>query len=179
MNFLDNVKQNVVNSAKNVSNTIFNTSPEQRELAGLRVQLEGVVRILEAYYTQIGERYVDYVSTSPTDRFDVDDILEQIKTQGEIKAGIELKIQEKEEQIRAAEIERVKAKAQEEFDKEQAKLDHALKVDVITIDEYNEKLAVAQKKLDNFDVLRKLQLQYEMQIITKEEYQEKVKDILG
>ena len=37
------------------------------------------------------------------------------------------------------------------------------------------KLAAAKRKLENYDELRKVKLQYEMDIITKEEYDEKVK----
>ena len=42
----------------------------------------------------------------------------------------------------------------------------------------DEKLAKAMKKLENFDILKKIQMQYEMEIITREEYEEKVKNIL-
>ena len=41
-----------------------------------------------------------------------------------------------------------------------------------------EKLAKARRKFDNFEALKKLQLQFEMDIITREEYEEKVRSIL-
>jgi len=49
---------------------------------------------------------------------------------------------------------------------------------VISFDEYEEKLAKAQRKFDNFETLKKIQMQYEMDIITKEEYEDKVRNVL-
>ena len=69
-------------------------------------------------------------------------------------------------------------KAQEHFDNEKKKLDKARELDVISEEEYDEKLAKAMKKLENFDILKKIQMQYEMEIITREEYEGKVKNIL-
>lgn len=176
-----NVGHNVVNSAKNVGSSIFNTSPEQRELAGLKVQLEAVSKKLEGYYAQIGKKYVEYIEniTVTDEPFAVEDILDLMKAEVELKAELENKISEKEKQFRNAEVERARVKAQEEFDREQAKLESALKMEIITVVEFDEKLAVAQKKLDNFDALRKLEIQYNMQIISKDEYDAKVKDILS
>ena len=57
-------------------------------------------------------------------------------------------------------------------------MDKARDLDVISEDEYDDKLAQARKKLENFETLKKIQMQYEMDIITKEEYEEKVKNIL-
>ena len=44
--------------------------------------------------------------------------------------------------------------------------------------QYAEKMEKAQKKYDNFEILKKIQMQYEMDIITNEEYEEKVREVL-
>lgn len=174
-----NVGENVVNSAKNVGGYIKNTTAEQRELAGLKIQLDTVTKKLDTYYAEIGKKYVEYVENfSAEESFNVDDILEQMKPDLELKAETEGKLAEKEQAARDAETERAKARAQEKFDREKRKLEEALRLDIITVDEYNDKLDLAQKKLDNFDILRKIDLQYDMQIITKEEYEAKVNEIL-
>lgn len=179
MDFFDKAQQVARNVVSTVENKI-NGTPDQRELAGLKVQLETVNKKLNSYYAQIGKKYVDYITNCQTEEtFNVDEILELMKTEAQLKAEIELRIAEKEKQMKAAVVESARIKAQEEFNKEQAKLDAALKMDVITIEEYTLKLAAAQKKLDNFDILRKLEIQYNMQIITKEEYEAKVKEIIG
>ena len=52
-------------------------------------------------------------------------------------------------------MERERKKAQEHFDSEKKKLDKARELDVISEEEYDEKLAKAMKKLENFDILKK------------------------
>lgn len=69
---------------------------------------------------------------------------------------------------------REKAKVQEEFEEEKTKLDRALAMDVITQDEYNFKLSIAKKKVDNFDEIRRIEQQFDMGIITKEEKNSKI-----
>lgn len=176
---VQNVGENVVNSAKSVGNTIFSTLPEQKDLAGLKIQLNTVTNSLEAYYAQIGRRYMEYIKEYRTEAFDVNDILNEMSEKLKTKAELESEIEEKELEIKNAVLNREKQKAQEEFDRCKAKLENALTMGIITVDEYQEKLAKAQKKLDNFDILRKIELQYKMQIITKQEYEEKIKNVLG
>ncbi len=171
------VGENVVNSAKTVSYKL-NASPEQRELAGLKIQLSNVTKKLDTYYTEIGKKYVAYVNDNSTGTFTVEDIIEKMTPELELVAELEEKIQQKQQEIKDNELERARQKAQDEFDREKEKLETALTIDIITVEEYTEKLETAKKKLDNFDALRKLELQYKMQIITKEEYDAKVSAIL-
>ena len=63
---------------------------------------------------------------------------------------------------------------QREFDAEKSKLDKALKMDVISQEEYNEKLSKESLKLENFDQIRKVKKQYEMDLISKEEMTSKL-----
>ncbi|WP_462165343.1 hypothetical protein [Pseudoalteromonas sp. GB43] len=49
-----------------------------------------------------------------------------------------------------------------------------MKLDVLTEKEMQDKLARAQLKLDNFDNIRKVKKQYDMQLISKEELNEKL-----
>ena len=98
-----------------------------------------------------------------------------------ITANVHLRKKELEEQL--VELEkrmkqnaalREKAKVQEEFEEEKTKLDRALAMDVITQDEYNFKLSIAKKKVDNFDEIRRIEQQFDMGIITKEEKNSKI-----
>ena len=134
---------------------------------------------LETYYAAIGKRYVEYVENLTTDTtFDVSDILESMKEDLDRKAKAEAAIAEKERSLKDAEAAKAKSMAQEKFDREKKKRERALAMDIITVDEYNEKLAAAQKKLDNYEILKRYEMQLAMQIITKEEYDEKVNEIL-
>ena len=170
------VGDNVFNSVKSMGNTIYTSTKEQSELAGLRVQAAVVKKRLSSYYTEIGERYVDYINKCDTEcSFNVDDIMEQVQSEIDELTDIQVQIAEREEQIKKSNLEREKKKAEEEFENVKNKLDKALELDIISEKEYKKKMSVAQNKLDNFDELRKVRLQYEMDIITKEEYDEKVK----
>ncbi len=180
---LNNVAQNMgeeaANAVKTVGDYIKTTNGDQRDMAGLKVQLDMINKKLEVYYAAIGKRYVEYVENVTTDStFDVSDILENMKEDYERKAKTEAAIAEKEQALKDAEAAKAQARAQEKFEREKKKLENALAMDVITVDEYNEKLALAQKKLDNYEILKRYEMQYNMQIITKEEYDEKVNEIL-
>ena len=90
-----------------------------------------------------------------------------------------MQIAEKEAQIKQNNEEKAQKKAREEFDAKKAKLDKAAEMEIISEEEYQEKLAAAQKKFDNYEILRKIDMQLEMGIISKEEHAEKVKNILS
>lgn len=166
--------------AKSVGTSIYSSTKEQSELAGLRVQAAVVEKQLDAYYMEIGKKYMDYVQKCETDTvFDVKDIMDQMQPDLEKLADIKLQISEKEEEIKKNNQERDKKKAVEEFETVKKKLDKALEMEIITELEYSIKLDAAQKKLDNYDELRKIELQYQMDIITKSEYDEKIKSLIG
>ena len=171
--------ESVANSAKSVGTSIYSTTRGQSELAGLNVQLNAIEKKLEADYAAIGRKYVAYMEKCETDStFEVTDILEKMKPELEKKAEVQSQIEAKQQEIKAHNEERAKKKAQDEFDAEKKKLDKAMELEIITDEEYDAKLAVAQKKLDNYDLLRKVDMQYEMEIITKEEYENTKKEIL-
>lgn len=158
---------------------IGNVTKEQTELANLKIQKAAIEKKLESQYAEIGKRYVTYVADSfRTTPFDVSDILDTINPELEKISEIAEQISQKERQVRQHSIEKDRKKAQEQFDNEKRKLDKARDLDVISDDEYMEKLDKAQKKFDNFETLKKIQMQYEMDIITKEEYEEKVRNVL-
>lgn len=171
-----NVGDNVISSVKSVSSNIYSSTKEQSELAGLRVQGAVIKKRLSSYYTEIGERYVDYVTKgSAENAFNVDDIMEKVQSELDELTDIQILIAEKEDMIKKNNLEKEKKKAEDEYEAVKSRLDKALELDIISQREYENKLAAAQRKLENYDELRKVKLQYEMDIITREEYDEKVK----
>ena len=158
---------------------IGNVTKEQTELANLRIQKAAVEKKLESQYAEIGKRYVAYIADSfRTAPFDVSDILDVINPDLEKVAEIAEQIAQKDQQVRQHSLEKDRKKALDQFESEKRKLDKARDLDVISFDEYEEKLAKAQRKFDNFETLKKIQMQYEMDIITKEEYEDKVRNVL-
>ena len=173
------VSDTVINSAKNFGTAIYNSTKEQSELAGLNVQKSSIEKKLNDSYALIGKRYVEYINDGQfVKAFNVNDIIEQMNPELEKLAEINQQIEEKEQQIKKNNDEKAYKKAEDEFESEKNKLDKALEMDIITKIEYEEKLSAAQKRLDNYDILRKIQMQFEMGIITKDEYKEKVNAIL-
>ncbi|MDE7273689.1 MAG: hypothetical protein K2N95_11625 [Lachnospiraceae bacterium] len=158
---------------------IGNVTKEQTELANLKIQKAAIEKKLEGQYAEIGRRYVAYIADSfRTVPFDVSDILDAINPDLEKVAEITEQIAQKDQQVRQHSIEKDRKKALDQLENEKRKLDRARDLDVITAEEYAEKLEKAQKKFDNFETLKKIQMQYEMDIITKEEYEEKVRNVL-
>ncbi len=158
---------------------IGNVTKEQTELANLKIQKAAIEKKLESQYAEIGKRYVAYIADSfRTTPFDVSDILDAINPDLEKVSEITEQISQKDQQVRQHSIEKDRKKALDQFESEKRKLDKARDLDVITYEEYEEKLAKAQKKFDNFEMLKKIQMQYEMDIITKDEYEEKVRNVL-
>lgn len=156
-----------------------NVTREQTELANLKIQKAAVEKKLESQYAEIGKRYVAYIADSfRTTPFDVSDILDAINPDLEKVAEIAEQIAQKDQQVRQHSIEKDRKKALDQFENEKRKLDRARDLDVISAEEYAEKLEKAQKKFDNFETLKKIQMQFEMDIITRSEYEEKVRNIL-
>lgn len=173
------VGNNVASTAMNVGNTIGNVTKEQTELAGLKLQRSTIDKKLEGMYAQIGKKYVSYIEVCDSaETFDVEDIISDMQHELNQIRDLDAQIEALEEQIKKNSMERELKKAEEQFEAEKSRLDKALAMDILTAEEYESKLEAARRKLDNFDQIRKIHLQYEMDIITKEEHDEKIAQIL-
>lgn len=172
-------KDSVIVSAKNIGTSIYSTSKEQSELAGMKVQKSVIEKRLKDSYAKIGKRYVEYMNTSNGDEaFDISDVLDEMQSDLDKLAEIEATLNEKEIEVKREEEEKRQKKALEEFEAKKSKLDKALELEIVTEEEYNEKMAIIQKRYDNYDKLRKIDLQLKMGIISEEEHTEKIRKIL-
>ena len=174
------VGENVIDSAKTLGTSIYSVSKGQSELAGMKVQKSVIEKRLEDFYATIGKRYVEYMNHADgSEAFDISDVLEEMKPDMEKLERIVSALQEKEEEAKREEEEKCQKKALDEFESQKAKLDKALEMEIITSEEYDEKIAIIQKKYDNYDQLRKIDMQLQMGIISKEEHAAKVNNLLG
>lgn len=175
-----NVGKSVAKSATNVGSSASVAAQEQSELIALKSQINVIDQELNSSYIQIGRKYVDYVVESgDMPGIDVSDILKFIDPKLTKKQELEKKIVELEKEIKSKNVLREKQQAEEEFLAEKSKLDKALAMDVITQDDYDVKLAIARKKVDNFELIRKIEQQAEMGLITKEEKAQKIEQLLN
>ena len=176
-------------TAKSIGNSVANTAvttgstagvavQEQTELAGLKMQVNVIEEELNSAYAQIGRKYVEYViQTQEIPQINVTDILKMAETKLEKRKELEEQIIELEKQNKQKSLLRDKEQAEEEYRNEKQKLNRALAMDVLSQGDYNTKMAVIQKRLDNFEEIRRTEQQHEMGIITKEEKDAKIREL--
>ena len=111
--------------------------------------------------------------------FDVSDFLTIIKQDQAKKKELENQLAEVEKRAKQNTLLREKTKAEESFEQEKGVLDKALALEIISKEEYEQKLNIARKKVENFEEIKKIEQQFEMGIITKEEKDEKINAILN
>ena len=104
--------------------------------------------------------------------FDVSDFLTIIKQDQAKKKELENQLAEVEKRAKQNTLLREKTKAEESFEQEKGVLDKALAMEIISKEEYEQKLNIARKKVENFEEIKKIEQQFEMGIITKEEKDE-------
>ena len=74
------VGESVIGSAKNLGTSIYTTSKEQGEIAGMKIQQSVINKRLDESYAKIGKRYVEYINNSNGGEvFDISDILDEMK----------------------------------------------------------------------------------------------------
>lgn len=172
------VGRSVMNSAANVGSTVGVAAQDQSELAALKMQVNVIQQELDSSYVQIGRRYVEYVLASgEMPGIDVMDILKLIDPKLTQKKDLEDKIVVLEKKIKDNAILREKQAVEQEFLQEKERLDKALAMDVLSQDEYDVKLAIAKKRVDNFEAIRRVETQFEMKLISREERDAKIKDL--
>ena len=111
--------------------------------------------------------------------FDVSDFLTIIKQDQAKKKELENQLAEVEKRAKQNALIREKTKAEEAFEQEKGVLDKALSMEILSKEEYERKLSIARKKVENFEEIKKIEQQFEMGIITKEEKDEKINALLN
>lgn len=170
------IGKSAMNSAAKVGSSATVTAQEQTELVQLKSQINVINQELDAFYVQIGRKYIDYViATGDMPGIDVSDLLKLVDPKMTKKNELEQKVIELEKEIKSKNILREKQQVEEEYLAEKTKLDKALAMDVISQDDYDIKLAIAKKKVDNFEEIRRVKQQADMGLISKEEKDAKIK----
>lgn len=171
-----NFGKSAANTATTVGSSVGTAAQDHSELTALKMQVNVIDQELDASYVQIGRKYVEYVIASgEMPGIDVSDILKLMDPKLEKKEELEKQIIVVEKKIKDNALLREKQAAEADFLKEKAKWDKALAMDLVSQEEYDAKVAAAQRKLDNFEAIRKVEQQYDMKLITKEERDAKLK----
>lgn len=170
----------VTTTATNVGSSVATAAKEHSELAGLKAEINVIEKELDASYVMIGRKFVDYVIESgEMPGIDITDILKMIDPKMTRKQELQKKVIELEKQIKEQDALRDKQAAEAEYIAGKEKLDKALAMGVLDQADYDVKLSALQKKRDNFEIIRKLEQQVQMGIITEEEKNAKLFEILN
>ena len=145
-----NLGKSAINTTTTVGSSVGVAAQDQSELAALKMQVNVIEQELNASYIQIGRKYVDYViATGEMPGIDVSDVLKLIDPKLTQKEDLEQQIIVLEKKIKDNAILREKQAAEAEYLQEKGRLDKALAMEIVSQDEYDIKLAIAKKKLDN------------------------------
>jgi len=171
LNALGNAGNNMSMGAANTGAKMGTTAQDSSEIVALKMQIGTLNQELDATYSVIGRRYVQYViEKGEMPGIDVSDMLKMMEPKLERLKELERKLIEAEKRVKDIDILRAKERAEHEFYNEKNVLDRALAMDVLTQEEYSKRLAVARKKLDNFEEIRRVRSQLEMGLISREEF---------
>ena len=169
------IGNSISDSVGQVSGDALTASKENAKLIAIKAEIASIDGNLEIAYKEIGKKYVEHVAqTGEIFEIGVKDTLMQIEPKLDKKEELENELIEIEKMLKDQLIMQEKAQYQREFDEEKAKLDKAYKMDVISKDEYDKKLAKIQSKLNNFEEIRRVKKQYEMELISEKEMNQKL-----
>lgn len=175
-----NIGKSAVNTATNVGSNAGVAVQDNSELAGLKMQVNAIDQELDASYSMIGRKYTEYIATSgDMGPIDVSSELKLMEPKMNKKKELEMQIVELEKKLKDQSVLKEKKMAEQEFIAEKEKLEKALQMDVISKEDFDAKLAIAQRKYDNFEEIRRIEAQCDMGIITKEEKQKKIDELNG
>lgn len=182
MGFLDKVLDTVTYAAATV-NTEPNTAAKRQdeiELKKLQNQIDVIKQELDASYVQIGRKYADYViATQEMGSVDISDILKMMQPKISQKQELEKQYNEIRKKMKDADVLREKEQIEREYIAEKEKLDQALAMDVLSQAEYDERLRVAHKKVENFEEIRRIDKQFDMHLISLDERNSRIAALLS
>ena len=182
---IDEVKEEAIEEVKaeDVAETVDEAKEEAADETIDEVKAEDTAETIDEEKEVSEEPAEDKVAEESDEDeepvFDVSDFLTIIKQDQAKKKELENQLAEVEKRAKQNALIREKTKAEEAFEQEKGVLDKALAMEILSKEEYEQKLNIARKKVENFEEIKKIEQQFEMGIITKEEKDEKINAILN
>ncbi len=183
MGLIDKIQQ----SAKNISASMAkssnragnqdndNTPQESEELTYIKSQIETINRELEDAYNRIGRKIVAHVVKNRNAvGIDVSDILYIVEPKLNKKGELEKEFIKLEKENIKNDIVDEKELAEEKYFAEKANLDRELALSILSKKEYDEKLELARKRIDNFEEICCIEKEERLGFITTEEKNAKI-----
>ena len=183
MAFFDNLKvmtNSVTKSATNLMNSVATEVKEQDDMARINREMSAIDTEIDAAYTQIGRKYVDYaIKNQEVTGLDVTDLLKILEPKLARKAELDAELIAIQKRLKDMALLQEKNKLESEFPLEKEKLDRALAMDVITQLEYDQKVKQYRKRIDFFNDIKKIEQQFDLGIITTAEKERKLDAIFN
>ncbi|MEG1002050.1 hypothetical protein [Clostridium sp.] len=179
---LKNLKVMTESIGKNVSdlaNTITVTAIEQDKINKIEKEIKVLDTEIKSTYEEIGKRVVSYIEVNGhIDNLELNDIFTMLNPKILKKELLKNEVIEATKELGDKIILQEKKRASDQFEKEKEKLDRALGMDIINKEEYYDKIRMHENRLKYFDEIRTVEKQYEFKIISVDEKNEKIKEIL-
>lgn len=191
MGFLDLFKYDTIDSKNVAVNSIqrrkntalsdnLTKNQKEIEIENINRELQSIENDLDAAYMHIGRRFMEKVDiTNDFCGLEIQDILRVMQPKAARKKELEKQIAIIEKEVREINFLRDKEQAELEYQDEKTKLDKALNMDILTRQEYEQRLYAARRKADNFEEIRRINQQFEIQLISAEERDEKIRKLLA
>ena len=185
MSFFDNLVNNGKALGNQISSAMGNAANQtgvdaknSAERTSLEMEIATLNNELDKSYLLIGHKYVEYLIVMEKDpEIDIADVLKLMAPKLKKKKELEDKLAALEKEDKEQHIIAQKLEFEREYQEQKTKLDKALTMDIITEEEYKNKLMVYKNKVDHFDEMRKIKAQYEMGIIDASEMHMKLRAI--
>lgn len=146
-------------------------TPEKRDL---RAQIAQRNDQLGRMYADFGRRYIDQFSGQSSAPFQAEESAKRICALREEIRTLEKRVMEIDKRMLNDRIASERIQAMQQFDQEIAKLDKAVAMDVMSREEYDSKRAALQRRMDNFEDIKRIEIQQEMGVISREERDERI-----
>jgi len=174
-----NIGSSVAQSAAKVTGDTMTSAKENSKLIAINNEINSLNGDLISAYQEIGKKYVEYlVAGGEAIEIGVQDTLIHVDVKLDKIDVLKNELVEIEKELGNQLIMQEKAFCQKEFEDKKDKLDKALKMDLIDKEEYESKICKARKRVDNFDAIRKVEKQYDMELISEEEKKEKLAELV-
>ena len=158
--------------AKSAAN-VLKSNDDVQEKREIRIRIAEKQKQLDSMYLDYAKNNADQVS-GKTAAYDAEAGMQAICQVRDEIAQLEDRIVQIDKKIINERIVSEKLQAMQQFDAEIAKLDKALTMEVMTQAEYDEKRAVLQRRVDNFEAVKRIEIQQEMGVISREEKEQKI-----
>ncbi len=165
-------KSDEIKTSENRSSFSTDRDPAISKLKAEIVRIEGQ---LQPIYTALGKKYAE----SGSEDFNADEELKAIAEKKQEIANLKNEILEVEKSKMNNKLAEKKKAFEAKINSEKEKLDKALALGVITQEEHDSKVSEQQKKLDNYDEIARIEEQFDLGIISNEEKEQRIKDIIG